>query len=163
MNRDFFIRPSLVLGRTLTIRGGVSGAHVIAVMSYFPDLTPFTYGGAEPDPAILNVGWLNFDHEMPVAEPNELFLSALRKAAAEPVNLYRGCHLCDFCPRPPMTLSSGGMPMLQARPETMGNGEIWVKGSDGFTYVAPALILHYVSEHHYAPPKVFVDAIIACR
>ncbi|GGZ17746.1 DUF7919 family protein [Novosphingobium colocasiae] len=130
-------------------------------MSYFPDLTPFTYGGAEPDPATLNVGWLSSDYTIPVAVPDELFLSALRKMAAEPVNLCRGSHLCDLCPRPVMTLSSGGIPMLEAAPETRGNGEIWVKGYDGFTYVAPVLVLHYVSKHHYAPPQAFVDAIIA--
>ena len=53
--------------------------------------------------------------------------------------------------------------MLQVPPEKRGNGEIWVKARDGITYIAPILILHYVSEHHYAPPQAFVDAVKACR
>jgi len=51
--------------------------------------------------------------------------------------------------------------MLDAPAETSGNGEVWVEGRDGLTYVAPALVLHYVVEHDYAPPQAFIDAVIA--
>jgi hypothetical protein len=51
--------------------------------------------------------------------------------------------------------------VLDAPAEICGNGEIRVKGLDGITYVAPALVLHYVVRHHYAPPKAFVDAVMA--
>lgn len=130
-------------------------------MSYYADLTPFTYGGAEADPTILNVGWLSADHAIPMATPSERFVTALRKITAEPINLYRGSHICDLCPRPPMILSQGGIPLLDAPAEIIGNGEIWVRGRDGLTYVAPTLVYHYVVEHHYSPPKAFVDAVLA--
>ena len=130
-------------------------------MAYYPDLTAFVYGGAEPDPAILNIGWLCSDHAIATAVPDAAFVAALATIAADPINLYRGSHLCDFCPRPPTILSPGGIPMLEAPRETWGNGEIRVEGQGGLTYVAPALIHHYVVAHHYAPPQPFVDAIIA--
>ena len=130
-------------------------------MTYFADLTPFAYGGADPDPTILNVGWLCRDHAMPIETPNEAFISALKKVTAAPINLYRGAHICDFCPPPPTVLSSGGIPMLEVPVETKGNGEVWVEGHDGVTYVAPTLVLHYVVSHHYSPPKAFVEAVIA--
>ena len=50
--------------------------------------------------------------------------------------------------------------MLDPTPGTTGNGEIRIDANDGITYVAPVLILHYVSEHHYAPPQQFVDAVL---
>lgn len=130
-------------------------------MSYYADLTPFTYGGAEPDPTILNVGWLSVEHAMPKAMPSERFVAALKKITAEPINLYRGSHICDLCPRPPMALSEGGIPMLDAPAEIRGNGEVRVRGEDGLTYVAPTLVFHYVIEHQYSPPQPFVDAVIA--
>jgi len=132
-------------------------------MSYYDDLTPFTYGSAEPDPAVLNIGWLSHDHDISTALPNEEFVLALRKITAAPIKLFRGYHICDFCPRPPTALSKGGIPMLDAPTQTRGNGEVWVKSRDGITYVAPALVLHYVIGHHYAPPQGFVDAVIDSR
>lgn len=129
-------------------------------MAYYADLTPFAYGGAEPDPAILNVGWLCHDYPIPTSTPNEAFVLALRKLTAAPLNPYRGSHLCDFCPRPPTILSKGGIPMLDYSVAITGNGEIRVEGRDGQTYVAPTLVLHYVTAHDYAPPQAFVDAVI---
>ena len=49
--------------------------------------------------------------------------------------------------------------MLDPPPGTTGNGEIRVVDVMGTTYVAPVLILHYVAEHGYLPPKEFVDAV----
>ena len=39
--------------------------------------------------------------------------------------------------------------------------DVFVPG-DGFLYVAPTLIVHYVEGHQYAPPDEFVRAVIAC-
>ena len=130
-------------------------------MAYYADLTPFAYGGAEPDPNILNVGWLCQGRAMPTGMPNEAFVAALKKITAAPINLYRGSHICDFCPPPPTVLSPGGIPMLDPPVGTTGNGEVWVEGRDGVTYVAPTLVLHYVVDHQYAPPTAFVEAAIA--
>jgi hypothetical protein len=130
-------------------------------MTFFADLTPFTYGHSEADPTVLNIGWLSCDHPIPVAAPNDLFVTALETIAAKPINPYRGYHICDFCPPPPVIVSKGGLPMLDPPAETKGNGEIWIKGLDGITYVAPALLPHYVLRHHYAPPRAFIDAVIA--
>lgn len=40
----------------------------------------------------------------------------------------------------------------------VGNGEIRV-GSDGITYAAPVLIVHYIKDHGYLPPAQFLEAI----
>lgn len=84
----------------------------------------------------------------------------MERLAVSPVNLYRGSHLCEFCPRPPTVLSRGSIPMLDPPPGTTGNGEIRIAGAGGIVYIAPILILHYVVAHRYRPPGVFVAAVI---
>jgi hypothetical protein len=68
---------------------------------YFPDLTPYEYGGTEPQANVLNVGWLSAAYPVSSGAPDERLIAALQRLAASPVNLYRGSHLCEFCPRPP--------------------------------------------------------------
>jgi len=127
---------------------------------YFPDLTPYEYGRTEPQPNVLNVGWLSAAHPFSSGTPDERLIAALQRLAASPANLYRGSHLCEFCPRPPTKLSPGGIPMLDPIPGTTGNGEIRVTATNTTTYAAPVLILHYVVAHGYLPPQEFVDAAI---
>jgi hypothetical protein len=127
---------------------------------YFPDLTPYEYGRTEPQANVLNVGWLSAAHPVSSGASDERLIAALRRLADSPVNLYRGSHLCEFCPRPPTKLSPGGIPMLDPLPGTTGNGEIRITATNGTTYVAPVLILHYVVAHGYQPPQEFVDAAI---
>jgi hypothetical protein len=129
-------------------------------MAFYRDLTRYEYARAEPQPNILNVGWLSLEHSFPQSAPDSRFVDVLRRLVASPTNLFRGSHLCEFCPPPPRKLSAGGMPMLDPRPGTTGNGEIRVQGADGVTFVAPVLILHYVTEHHYSPAPQFVDAVL---
>jgi hypothetical protein len=127
---------------------------------YFADLTPYEYDGTEPQPTILNVGWLSKDQPFPLGAVSGQFITALQRLTAQPVNLYRGPHLCEFCPRPPTELSPGGFLRIDPDPETCGNGEIRVSDKHGYTYVAPTLIAHYVSVHGYLPPQAFVDAVV---
>ncbi len=128
-------------------------------MTFYRDLTPYRYSAA-PQPNVLNVGWLSRDQPFPSVPPDERFVDALRRLVAYPTNLARGSHLCEFCPPPKKKLSPGGILMIDPEPGTTGNGEIKVRGGDGLLYVAPVLILHYVSEHHYAPPQQFVEAVL---
>jgi hypothetical protein len=126
---------------------------------YFADLTPYEFGGVEPRSTVLNIGWLSLAHPFQRGTVDDEFIAALRRLSAYPINLYRGSHLCEFCPAPPTKLSPGGIPMLDPLPGTTGNGEIRVFDTNGITYVAPILIVHYVLGHGYLPPKEFVDAV----
>jgi hypothetical protein len=127
---------------------------------YFPELTPYEYGRTERQANVLNVGWLSKAHPFPSGPADDRLVAVLERLVASPVNLYRGSHLCEFCPPPPMKMSPGGIPMLDPLPGTTGNGEIRITASNGITYVAPILILHYVVAHGYLPPQEFVDAAI---
>jgi len=129
-------------------------------MAYYHDFTPYQYGHTEPHPDVVNIGWLSSEQPYSRAPPNEDLVAALRQLTASPVNLYRGSHLCEFCPTPPTVPSKSGIPMLGPFPGTTGNGEIRVQGKGRVTYVAPVLILHYVIEHQYSPPQEFIDAVL---
>jgi hypothetical protein len=41
----------------------------------------------------------------------------------------------------------------------LGSAEIRVFSNEGRIYAAPNLLFHYVCEHHYRPPKEFVQAL----
>jgi len=129
---------------------------------YFPDLTPYVYGRAEPRPDILNVGWLSADQPLATGTPDGRLVPALERLVASPVNLYRGIHVCEFCPPPPVKTSPINplARIVEPPPGTAGNGEIRVRASNGTTYVAPVLVLHYVSKHQYLPPQEFIEAAI---
>jgi hypothetical protein len=118
---------------------------------YFPDLTPYEYASAKKQPNVLNVGWLSSAHPFRSGVPDDRLIEALRYLVANPVNLFRGGHFCEFCPPSPTKLS----------PNIAGNGEIQVTNASGVTYVAPVLILHYVAVHGYRPPQEFIDAVLA--
>jgi hypothetical protein len=127
---------------------------------YFPDLTPYEYGQTEPQPNVLNVGWLSVAQAFPVGIPDERLVRALGRLIASPVNLYRGWHFCEFCSTRAKTVSPGRIRMLDPAARTLGNGEIRVTSAAGITYVAPVLVLHYVVAHGYLPPQEFIDAVI---
>jgi hypothetical protein len=125
---------------------------------YFADLTPYEYDGNEPNNNIVNVGWLSRDFTFIKGFSDNAFIEHIKNLVEHPTNLYRGMHLCEFCPEP-QTIYNNGMKSMLLVPETAGNGEIRIKDSNGITYVAPVLIYHYIVAHGYLPPKQFVLAV----
>jgi hypothetical protein len=131
---------------------------------YFADLTEYRYGQTSPRPDVLNVGWLSKHHPFQLGQSAPGFVEKLKRLVESPVNLYRGIHICEFCPPPPTVLAGGRIPVPAPPPGTFGNGEIRVRGvgtKSNITYVAPTLVHHYVVEHHYLPPQEFIDAVNA--
>ncbi len=117
---------------------------------YQEDLTPNTYGRRSV-PDELAFGWLEEGKDFNKGETNA---EVIRFLELLPVgNLYRGSHNCDFCPKPPV-----GVP-YRYKDYPMGNGDVRVKIRDK-TYVAPALLLHYIKEHAYLVPSVIQIAIL---
>jgi hypothetical protein len=128
---------------------------------FFADLTPYEYGYEMPRSNVLNIGWLSRGHAFPIGAVPETFINTLRRLVRSPENLYRGYHVCEFCPDPPVVVSPNGLRASNPPGETMGNGEIRVAGSEGVVYVAPVLVAHYVEVHNYLPPEAFIRAVIS--
>jgi hypothetical protein len=128
-------------------------------MTYFKDLTPYSYYGNEQS---LNVGWLSGSERLVVGETSLEFQEKLHRFCLDEniVRIMRGFHECELCElpwgewaskHPNYGINAGWM--------SIGDGEIRVIGK-GVVYAAPALIYHYVVEHHYKPPQEFIDAVL---
>jgi hypothetical protein len=103
---------------------------------------------------LLAVGWIEEAGFATGAVPEE-FLAAL--VAAYPAKVVpdgtRGLHTCTLCH------------VIMPKVEWKGK-KIDVKGYGHFliryekaVYMAPALVLHYVLDHNYRPPQIFIDAV----
>ncbi len=115
-------------------------------MTWFADLSPYTYFEPDRRPGLLNIGWLDRAHEFPVGEtPPELAATLARLCADERVAQTRGRHSCN---------------LPGDRTGAYGSAEIRVKGEGGVVYAAPELIHHYVTAHRYRPPEGFIAAVL---
>lgn len=128
-------------------------------MSYFEDLTPYSYNGNE---VLLNVGWLSLTEAFDTGETSIEFREKLFRYCLDEniVKVMRGFHECEFCG---LSFSEWDKNHPDygnnARWMSIGNGEIRVIGN-GVIYAAPALIYHYVVKHHYIPPQKFIEAVL---
>ena len=116
-------------------------------MATFEDLTPLSYFGAEYSDVLRGVGWLGRDSEYrkgPMAVEVYERLQKLLSRPFQPI-LSAGFHECELC-------QFDGVP---------GSANLFVPG-DGFLYVSPELIGHYVNVHGYRPPDEFCVAVMEC-
>lgn len=114
---------------------------------YYPDLSENTniinLNGGD----VLNVGWLDIAYPFNRG-PTSLAFAERLKLFRDHINYASmGLHDCPFCPLEPQPPSGSGM--------------ILIKGSKDEIYIAPELILHYVTGHQYAPPVEFIESVMA--
>lgn len=125
-------------------------------MAYFNDLTIYNYTENTNYPAV-NIGWLEDGHEFNKGEVPKRFVLLLWEYIKVPINRMRGVHQN-------ITLD-GGHKIFVAQNQgysiTLGSAEIRVMDADSnIVYAAPNLILNYILNHQYLPPKSFIDAVI---
>jgi len=104
------------------------------------------------------IGWLAKSHDFAVGPTSEGFRDELFRICGAPSDGHRGYHKCEWCDYPwgPLEMTRHG-----AR-ASLGSGIIVVEASSTRAFVSPNLIVHYVCEHQYQPPAVFIDAVMAC-
>lgn len=137
------------------------GLILVATMAHCLDLTPYEYFPGEP--SLVNVGWLGADHAFPRGPVTCEFADELRRMVTLPVKLCRGAHVCEFCKPPQDILKLDENYYWVWALFRSGNGEVRVTNGAGLTFAAPVLILHYVAEHQYLPPKEFIEAVLFHR
>ncbi|MFZ2655845.1 MAG: hypothetical protein WAX69_13020 [Victivallales bacterium] len=134
-------------------------------MSYFQDLTEYTYLPGDIVKGTLNVGWLSRDYEFPKGEVPDEFIRRLLKLSTIPFNGTRGFHYCELCFKTidkATYLNSINTPLIyEGKEYFLGSSEIHVKNQDGKVYSAPNLICHYILKHKYKPPEEFINATMA--
>lgn len=123
-------------------------------MSYFIDLSDYTYRGEFYRQRTLNVGWLSAGHDFEKKDSTEGILDLLWDYCSISIAQARGYYFCDFCAVQDFTIERrhGNALML-------GNAEIRVFSTAGEIYAAPNLIYHYIKMHRYAPPPGFLQAL----
>jgi hypothetical protein len=127
----------------------------------FPDLSPYSYYQPKPFRDVLNVGWLGRGQVFPVGNVPSEFVEKLkllmsdRRFAALAVNRIRSVHPCNVCGEREFSAlgdAAGGIPI--------GSAELWVPRSSGGFFAAPSMIIHYITDHRYLPPKLFVNSVV---
>jgi hypothetical protein len=101
---------------------------------YYKDLTKLD--------GFHTVGYLDSHHEYTRGVVPRKFLRLLRERVKYPDCSYRGFHVCEFC--------TG---------ETCSS-DIIVKWDNTLVFQAPSMILHYIEQHEYYPPELFIEAIM---
>jgi hypothetical protein len=133
-----------------------------AQMAYYRDLERCTYFDGDVDPSLdlTAVGWLEAPHPYERGSVSSDFsgrLFALLESVWDPIR-FRGKHTCNLC-----RLESHEQKNDAGQVVDMGATNLFVpKHGDAGLFVAPSLVLHYVSNHSYEPPSEFQDAVMAC-
>src|SRR5690349_16843337 len=106
------------------------------------------------------LGYLHPDYTYPRGEVSDAAFCRLVELVKHSFTEWFGYHNCelDACGlyRYPTPLEYNGLII-----DHQGGTEILVPG-DAVLFAAPALILHYVKCHQYAPPADFLNAALAC-
>ena len=104
---------------------------------------------------LFAVGWIEEAGFTTGAVPDECIEALI---AAYPTKIIpdgtRGLHTCTFC--------EVEMPKSEwkaKKVEVIGYGHYLVRYEKA-VYMAPALLLHYILDHQYRPPQIFIDAVL---
>ena len=120
---------------------------------YFEDLDE--YRGCHDEEmfglAPLGVGFLHRKQQFETGSPPKRFLLKLATYLLTPVCQRAKAMPCPLCGKRVTTEIDGQVVEL-------GIGEIRIMGDENI-YAAPDLILHFIVEHGYRPPKAFIDAV----
>lgn len=113
---------------------------------YYADMSEECQVGSGP--GVRAVGWLDAAHEFTRGSVAPEYIEALKrhvKTAWAPVFLM-GPHFCQFCPK---------------NVRTGGSRNVWIP-STGHLFIAPEMVVHYITAHGYRPPEAFLEAVLAC-
>jgi hypothetical protein len=117
-------------------------------MAWFADLSPCLYFGEANASFLRAVGWLERGKPFATGQVDSEVLANLIELVKDPVQpiMLCGTHRCDLC-----------MPKCGVR----SHKNVFIP-SNGFLFVCPEAIVHYMDAHSYQPPDEFCKAVMAC-
>lgn len=130
---------------------------------HFPDLSPYAISPIEGPPKLIAVGWLEPGHDYRRGDVDGEFVKKLVEILVDPWQpaAAGGGHPCGFCRLSGGPASFRLADSIASPTVELGIANVWIP-ADGFLYVAPSLILHYIDAHGYSPPLEFQAAVLAC-
>ncbi len=120
----------------------------------YPDLTPCDYSKDRFTELPTAVGWLGEDDYRRGAVEKKFVRKLIKIYQESPFREdlhYRGLHPCPYCGVDGETDSPFGIVHIGARNILIPSGET--------LYYSPSTIIHYITDHSYAPPDCFLQAI----
>ena len=135
-------------------------------MTWFDDLTDYSYDQQPGLTPCVNVGWLDGAKDYPRGPVPEGFVERLEQFCQIHVHATMDVHSCtlDGCGEEEADgwyVESELDAYLDPPPRgLLGAAEIRAFGADGVIYAAPNMIVHYVADHEYRPPDGFIEAIL---
>ncbi|PSK93126.1 hypothetical protein [Taibaiella chishuiensis] len=110
---------------------------------------------------IYNIGWLDAtssfaSHNTSNNSSNDIVEQLTYILKRERVNLTRGIDTCPLCPEKNRKIYLN----RDDKEHLLGISELWIPNDDETkVFAAPDLIIHYINDHGYVPPRVFVDCV----
>jgi hypothetical protein len=127
-------------------------------MAHYEDLTSCDYFGPT-EGQLLAVGWLDREHSFSKGKITPQLYESLARLVANAWQPFAiaGRHPCEFC------IFTGGPSEVRVGDisVSLGATNVFVPAAE-CVYVAPALVLHYMDAHEYAPPDAFRRAVETC-
>src|SRR5438046_1548514 len=124
-------------------------------MAWFEDLAPW----GDVGPRLRAVGWLSAAHSFTTGDVDTDFFRRLCDFTQNPWAPWVSCghHRCEFC-----RFTGGGSANYNEHiVPGWSSRELFIPG-DGFLYVSPVSITHYIDAHGYCPPAEFRQAVMNC-
>lgn len=114
---------------------------------HFDDLSHDTYLGKCPH--VRSVAWLGADHAFTTGVPPADLVPLLKQHLNNHWSVFAaaGTHGCEFC-------EAEGRVHRDSR-------NLFIPGPDTI-YFAPGMIVHYIEQHGYLPPQVFIESLRHC-
>jgi hypothetical protein len=104
---------------------------------------------------LIAVGWIEEAGFKTGAVPDECIAALIADYPNKIVpDGTRGWQTCTLCNVEMVNVEWKGKTV-----DLVGNGHYLVHYEKA-VYMAPALLLHYILEHHYCPPQIFIDATV---
>lgn len=107
---------------------------------------------------IKKIGWLRPNDDFIKGETSEVLLEKLILILKrEQVNLLRRIHACTLCGNVQYLYPDNKIDRI------LGICMIWIpdKNNEEIIYSAEDLIIHYIRDHKYLPPKEFIESALA--
>ena len=124
-------------------------------MSYFKDLSKYTYiSMPKKHLTYLNVGWLSKKKKFPLGQISSSLLKKLKLLAnTNRVLESRGLYECELCVSP-NTIDN----FVEVFHRPTSSAQIHLEYR-GVVYCSPEMIVHYIEDHNYLPPKIYLNAL----
>ncbi len=125
---------------------------------YYSDLQSYCYSLPFQLHNVLAVGWLDRAHAFACGRIEARLVEKLKTMAIEqPAQQARGFSSCEICGLEHVAIEHRGVE------RRLGSAEIWIPDAlvAGRAFAAPDMIIHYVVDHGYQPPEVFLKSLEA--